>query len=243
MGGSTMATRLLFCFFLFCSAALSAQEKEFPTVIDFSTFDLREIPGYENFDMGAMRNFSPFNGAIELAPFFAYLKNTYTIGTAIETGTFTGNTTAFLGYLFNNVYTIEIDKAFFQNSTARLRVYSNIHVIFGNSPEILGQILPSLKRERLIFYLDAHWYSEWPLLRELEEISKTHRDNCIIVIDDFKVPGRRDIPYDSYGAHECSYEYVCQHLSKIFSAYKFYYLVPKSVACRAKFVAIPKEWS
>jgi hypothetical protein len=42
-----------------------------------------------------------------------------------------------------------------------------------------------------LFFLDAHWYDYWPLLDEIELItSKVPR--CVIIIDDFQVPGRND---------------------------------------------------
>jgi len=238
-----MLKTLLCSLLLFLHANLFSQEKEFPRVIDFSTFDPWQIPGYAECDLEAMSRFSPFNGALEFCPFFAYLKNTYAIRTAVETGTWHGSTAAFLGYLFDNVYTIELDADAFIVAQANLSSYPNIQVCYGNSPDILRQILPLLKGQRLLFYLDAHWFADWPLLRELEEISKTHKNNCIIVIDDFKVPGRPDILYDRYGNQECSYAYIHHHLRKIFSEYKFHYLIPKSIDCRAKFVAIPKKWA
>lgn len=238
-----MIKKLFCCFFLFWAPFLCSQEKKFPTVIDFSTLNPWEIPGYEMCDLEAMNAFCPFNGAVEFCPFFAYLKNTYSIETAVETGTWLGDTTAFLGYLFDQVYTMEIDVATFEKSAARFKNDPTIEVCYGNSPDILRQILPMLEGQRLIFYLDAHWLADWPLLNELEVISKTHRDNCIIVIDDFKVPNRSDIPYDSHGIDlEYSYECIRGHLDKIYSKYTYHYLIPKTLASRAKFVAIPKKW-
>jgi|SRR5579872_5014525 len=213
-------------------------------VIDFGKMDVAGIPGYNSLDLEALaQEYTPFNGAIELGTYFNYLKNTFHIDTAIETGTWQGATTAFLGYLFKEVRTMEINVEAFQNALVNLRPYSNIVVHYGNSPDILRQILPSFKGKRVLFYLDAHWFDYWPLPDELQLISKTHRDNCIIVIDDFKVPGRIDIPYDSCAQGEYSYECIKSHLDKVYSNYYYYYIIPKSVNARAKFVAIPKNWA
>ncbi len=124
-----------------------------------------------------------------------------------------------------------------------LAKYSNIHCHFGSSPTFLRDILPSLSDQRVLFYLDAHWYTDWPLLNELKEIAKTHRDHCIIVIDDFKVPGRKDIPYDWHnGNEEYAYEYVKKSIDQVFSGYSVHYLVPRDVNSRGKFVAIPTNF-
>jgi hypothetical protein len=112
----------------------------------------------------------------------------------------------------------------------------------GDSVSILHSLLPKLIGKPVLFYLDAHGNGAWPLLGEIAEIGKTHKDNCIIVIDDFKVPGRDDIPYDYYKGNECSYEYIKNQLDEVFTEYAFTYLIPKRLSSRAKFVALPKKW-
>lgn len=237
-----MFRKLLTSLMLCVVCAAYAAEKEFPQIIDFSKMPASEVPGHDKCNLKEMNKYTPFNGAIELGPYFFYLRDTYHITAAVETGTWQGETTKFLAYLFDSVYTMEIDPAVYNKAIVNLKPYRNIAISYGNSPDILRQILPPMKNQRALFYLDAHWFSSWPLIDELKTIAKTHRDNCIIVIDDFKVPGRRDIPYDSYGNKECSFEYVQDAMKQVFSSYKYYYLIPKSIAARAKFVAIPKTW-
>jgi hypothetical protein len=236
-------SKKIFCIFLFLTHVFFPLEaNELPIIIDFNTFDISSLPGYKDFDLEGMNRFYPFNCAKEFAPFFAYLKKTYSIQTAVETGNFNTETTPFLAFLFEKVYTLGIDQSIVKKSTAKLSLYPNIEIIYGYTPDCLHQILPNLQTKPILFYLDSHWQSHWPLLDELDEISETHRDNCIIVIDDFKVPGRPDIPYDSFEQHECSFEYISNSLSKVFSDYKFHYLIPKRLNCRAKFVVIPRKW-
>jgi hypothetical protein len=112
----------------------------------------------------------------------------------------------------------------------------------GSSEMVLSELLPTLTDKRILFYLDAHWGKFWPLLDELVEIGKTHRDNCIIVIDDIKVPGRPDILYDAFEGHESSLAYVLDNLNLVFTDYTYHYIIPKDIRSRAKFVAIPKTW-
>ncbi|MBS0652626.1 MAG: hypothetical protein JSR39_03775 [Verrucomicrobia bacterium] len=184
-----------------------------------------------------------FNGAPEISSFVSMLKNHYNIEAAIETGSLYGHTTAFLASIFNEVHTIEIEPSNYQITLNTLSIFPNAVCHFGSSSSVLTEILPTLESKSLLFYLDAHWQEYWPLLDELEAISKTHKDNCIIVIDDFKVPTRPDIGYDAYGEHECSFEYVKDKLGEIYSAYDFYYVLPKRVESKAKLVVLPKNWS
>lgn len=237
--------KFLCSFILVWSSLIFSAEIKFPKFIDFGNSTITsQIPGHKDWDLEELsKEFTlAFNGAVELGPYFAYLRDTYHIKSAVETGTWKGATTAFLSVIFDEVHTIEIYADFYKNSAIALRPYSNIEVMFGNSPDVLRRILPDLKNKRLLFYLDAHWFSDWPLLKELEIIAKTHRDNCIIIIDDFKVPGRTDLAYDAYHNNECSYEYIKTQLTEVYSDYEFYYIIPKWLPARAKFVAIPKIW-
>lgn len=184
--------------------------------------------------------FSAFNGAPEIGVFLAYLKAHYQIDTMVETGTYRGGTTLFFSFLFDEVHTIEIVEETYKNAKEFLSAYPNIHCHLGSSEETLKELLPTLQDRPVLFYLDAHWYDHWPLLQELEEISKTHRDNCIIVIDDFKVPHLKHIGYDAYGEHECSLEYIEKKLDLVFSDYTYHYIIPTFPRARAKFVAVPK---
>lgn len=188
------------------------------------------------------RQFAPFNYAPELIPYFFYLRNRFALTTAVETGTWKAETTQCLAFLFDHVHTIEFQAPFFHNACQLLADNPNVTVHFGNSSDILPQILPSIAPSRTLFYLDAHWFSYWPLLDELQAISVTHQDNCVIVIDDIKVPDRPEIPYDIYETDECSYEYVKDMLSKVYSSYTYFYLIPLDPASRAKLVALPSDW-
>lgn len=183
-----------------------------------------------------------FNSAPEIAQFIHSLKTDYAIDVAIETGTYLGETTRFLADCFNEVHTIEISDVNLNKALKALKDKDNVQAHLGSSEIVLHNLLPALKDKRAIFYLDAHWNEFWPLLDELREIGKTHKDNCIIVIDDFKVPGRKDLKYDKYGPHSCSYRYIENALSQVFTEYDYYYIIPKNAKSRAKFLAIPRKW-
>lgn len=182
-----------------------------------------------------------FNKAPEFGPFFIDLAKKLNISIAIETGTFEGKTSRFFSYAFDHVHTIENHPDVYKNTEKALQMFRNITCHFGSSDEVLQDLLPSLKEAPLLFYLDAHWRDPWPLLKELQAIGRTHRDNCIVIIDDFKVPGRPDIAYDVYLGNECSFEYIYESLNLVFSEYDYYFVIPRDPSCRAKFVAFPKK--
>ncbi len=183
-----------------------------------------------------------FNQAPEIGHFINLLKKDFGIEVAVETGTYRGETTRFFSSCFNEVHTIELNPDSFQFAQENLKDCHNIHYHLGSSEKILSQILPNLHDKRILFYLDAHWNDYCPLLEELGAIATTHRDRCIIVIDDFKVPHRPDCHYDQYGDVACTYKCIQKHLDSIYSSYEYYYVIPKDPMSRAKFVAIPKSW-
>lgn len=238
-----MFRKYVFFFLVLCTSSFVSAMPQLPQVIDFSKLPTIDQGYYNVCDSNAWNlGYYAFNYAPELAPFFAMLKKEYNIDTVVETGTFRGGTTVLFSLLFDNVHTIEIQDATYQVSKENLKQFSNVYCHLGSSEKVLKTILPNLKNQRILFYLDAHWQSHWPLLEELKEISKTHKDNCIIVIDDFKVPGRPDVPYDYYGNNECSLKYIKDQIAQVFTAHTFHLVIPKSVNSRAKFVGIPKQW-
>ncbi|MBU2616791.1 MAG: hypothetical protein KKB79_02295 [Nanoarchaeota archaeon] len=128
---------------------------------------------------------------------FQKLVKKHKIKNIVETGTFMGDTTKEFSKLVDNVYTIESNKDFYLNSERNLKCHENIKIFLGNSPDVLREILPNLKGKTL-FFLDAHWGDYWPILDELNEISKINSlSKSIIVIHDFYVPGK-DFGFDSY---------------------------------------------
>lgn len=237
-----MFHRMMFILSIFLSGGGLYSAPALPHEINFETLQ-GTAAKFEHFEYRSwVTGYSAFNYAPELTPLFAQLAREHRVNVAVETGTFFGGTTVVLSSLFNRVHTIEIVPTTYSAAKKRLEKFENVQCHLGNSNEVLEKLLPNLTEERLLFYLDAHWENYWPLLQELEEIAKTHRDHCIIVIDDFKVPNRPDIPYDKYGRNECSYEYIKERLNLVFSDYTTHYILPRNKISRAKFIAIPKTW-
>lgn len=242
---------MTFSFLVFCCGTIVLHAMDLPPVIDFKslgilqeTFFSKEKPSWEKSlaESALEVGYSAFNEAPEIGVFLHAIKKAYHIDTLVETGSYVGFSTVFFSRCFQEVHTIEISKTSHERVKRFFSGSPHVHCHLGSSDQVLPQILPSLTGKPIIFYLDAHWNDHWPLLQELEEIGKTHRDRCIIVIDDFKVPERPEFPYDQCGAHECSYQYIQNALDKVFSSYSSHYVLPQKTYSRAKFVAIPKMW-
>ncbi|WP_156442324.1 hypothetical protein [Mycobacterium sp. IS-1556] len=109
----------------------------------------------------------------------------------VETGTFLGTTTEFFAEFGVPVYTAEVKPRYHAYSDLRFRPVSDrVHVVLADSRVFLRQLAadPSFPKEKIFFYLDSHWYSDLPLLEEIDVIFGTWK-RSIIMIDDFAVPG------------------------------------------------------
>lgn len=130
-----------------------------------------------------------------------YYRNLHNIAILIETGTFEGEMVRKCRGLFREIWTIELDEQLAKKAEKRLSRFKNIHVVQGNSPSKLPEIL-SLIEEPALFWLDAHYSggitakgaTETPILDELRAVG-THRiKNHVILIDDMRCFGQGDYP-------------------------------------------------
>jgi hypothetical protein len=131
------------------------------------------------------------------------IKNLNLIENVIETGTFEGKTSIFFSLLFKNVYTIELfeklnpysglNHEFLYESIKNK--YKNINFYFGNSGEVLKNILKENSETQFLIILDAHTYNYSPMIDELDSIHKfSKRNDHIIIIDDCKFLGSNGYP-------------------------------------------------
>jgi len=144
------------------------------------------------------------NGQRHRKQIFRDLVSACAFDAIVETGTFKGDSTAYMAQTANlPVYTSEVNSRFSLLARIRLRSFSTVRFFQGDSREFL-QRLPAILKDRtkrLFFYLDAHWYADLPLEGELGIISKDWQ-NFVIMIDDFQVPGDAGYGYDSYGENQ-----------------------------------------
>lgn len=158
----------------------------------------------------------PLHGDQISIKFFKLILNNFKVDCIIETGTYKGFTTAFFAKTFPNIpiYTCEIDEFNYKRAKENLKFYNNVHVFNEPSPEFIKNLIKNkLIGKRPFFYLDAHWLDDWPLESELKIIFNK-LNSAIILIDDFKVPGKEDFTFDKYHGKECSLERVIPNLNK-----------------------------
>jgi hypothetical protein len=201
--------------------------------------------------------YAAFNGDDMVAMIVTRAVSAYNIRHAVETGTFRGRTTQFLAGICDTVRTVELDETIFTESRDYLtKVFANILCAHGTADEILRtkwlrtddpEALPC--DGNLLFYLDAHWYADWPLRSELTLIGSRPdvRDRALIIIDDMKTPGRAFRYYDRYKHHECSLEYLADILVNLYTnTHELVFLgqtsYPSESAAVGKLFLVPKAW-
>ncbi|MEI8229667.1 MAG: hypothetical protein WCG83_00840 [Candidatus Peregrinibacteria bacterium] len=168
------------------------------------------------------KNIHPaFNGDWFLARRMDALIREQGIQTAVETGTYLGQTTRWLARRIPSVHTIEIQEKFATKARQSFRKFSNIQLHIDNSPNALRELIPKITSP-VLFFLDAHWYDYWPILDEIQEIRKSGIRKCIIVIHDFFVP-HSDFGFDSYLGQPLDLAYVTPALDEAFGKQQWKY--------------------
>jgi hypothetical protein len=145
----------------------------------------------------------------------------------IETGSNVGSTLAYVAR--NNpqirCLSCEPDPSAFAQATVNAGKYDNVELFNGTSQQFIDFLCQNelgIFSDHCFFWLDAHGYGfEWPLKKELDFITTKFRSGYIL-IDDFKVPGRKDFLYDEYQGQICSYDYVQGSLNPD-NRYQLYY--------------------
>lgn len=188
----------------------------------------------------------PFNSDPDCPPYVLGLLRRFGITHALETGTYQGGTTRWLAQMVKTVHTIENNPDLVRENEARFRGLANVQAHAGNSPTVMAAVLAhATDQDRYFFYLDAHWNDYWPIRDELLEIAKSRcRNNCLIVIDDFQVPDRPDIPFDSYHGQPLNVAFVEAALRQALPDLAYTYYVPSAahVKSRGRLVAYPRSW-
>lgn len=201
------------------------------------------------------------------------------IDIAVETGTSYGSTSLVLSDIVKQVYTVELKEDVYKETKEKLSRCKNINFYLGSSEKMLETIFHDIKKykdnsiinkilsivkdenekkeikqlipvDHIFFYLDAHWYDYWPILDELEIISKHYKDRAIIVIDDFKVPNRDfGFTIDYNTGNVLDFKYIQDKIEKVYpNGYTYWYddiysLRPgyEDKQATGKFYVVPKN--
>jgi len=125
----------------------------------------------------------------------------------IETGTYLGSSTPYLAAMVSEeMYTIEIDPSVAAQSDERFKKNhpsSRIQLRIGDSVSEIIKVLEKVdpRSQRVIAYLDAHWYEAVPTTKEIEALINWG-GSWIAIIDDFKVDIDPLYKFDVYGSIE-----------------------------------------
>lgn len=143
----------------------------------------------------------PFNGQTMRQSIFTQIVNRVQPSTVFETGTFRGTTTEFIaGVTSAHIFTCELEVNAFRFAERRFRDVPNITTVNLDSRSFLRTYVPCYHRPdgTSLFYLDAHWDDDLPLLEELMIVLET-APRSVVMIDDFEVNDDPGYGFDSYG--------------------------------------------
>ncbi len=131
-----------------------------------------------------------------------YMKNSF-LEVFVETGTYKGDMIYGALHRFKDIYSIELNNTLYSRARKRFSGYPNVHIIQGQSGEILPTILKNINKPCL-FWLDAHYSGgstakgkfETPIMQEMRCIlNHAKADDHVILIDDARCfTGDNDYP-------------------------------------------------
>lgn len=119
----------------------------------------------------------------------------------VETGTYFGDSARFIAERCPAlpIFTCEVDEALATRARRRLKRFKNVQLTYGSSDVFVQHVVQNADPAgTLLLFLDAHWYDYWPLRDEISAIAEGGL-KCVIVIDDFEVPGRPEFGFDVEG--------------------------------------------
>jgi len=153
----------------------------------------------------------------------------FDLKTFVETGTYKGDTvkTMLLSSLFENIYSVDIDKTRAARAKRRFRSFKFIQCDHGDSAVWLPQVLREIN-EPALFWLDAHASYEQvlksgvptPILDEIRAIV-SHRKDHVVLIDDARYYDGNLKDYPTFDQIKSLFppEWNCKVIGDIIHAY------------------------
>jgi cephalosporin hydroxylase len=145
----------------------------------------------------------PLNGQFIRMQQIAKIANSMKPTHVIETGTYFAGSTGYLATLTQGqCITIEANPKFYEIAKQNIDLNfsdGKIETLHGSSDIELPKILQKIPQDsRILAYLDAHWYEDIPIQREIWAL-QSWGGLWVAVVDDFKVPGDEGYGFDVYG--------------------------------------------
>ena len=118
----------------------------------------------------------------------------FRLHTFVETGTYLGEMVEAMKSRFGEVYSVELSAELAARAREKFAGDSNVHIVEGDSAEVLPGILERLKGPAL-FWLDGHFSGgitaqgplDYPIIRELEHIRRHPVKEHVILVDDARL--------------------------------------------------------
>lgn len=146
----------------------------------------------------------PFGFDITLALLIDDLLGAFDIDMIVETGCHLGDTTSYLARRYPDLPIVTCDTVadYVTLTRRRLRGHVNVEAMLLDSRELVAQVDARVdaRAGRPLYFLDAHWDPQWPLLQELDAIQRG-----LVVIHDFDI-GHPRFAYDTYDGVVCGPE-------------------------------------
>ncbi|MST93995.1 MAG: hypothetical protein EXS33_01755 [Pedosphaera sp.] len=160
------------------------------TALDAMLVNPKYVPGD---DIG-------FNGQRHRKKIFGDIIANLPVEAIVETGTWIGNTTAYMAQTSEKpVCSCELNARFHAIAKLRLAGIERVQLELNDSRSFLQKLTTGgLVEKCVFFYLDAHWYDDLPLAKEVDLIA-AHWKRFIVMIDDFKVSDDPGYEFDDYG--------------------------------------------
>lgn len=119
----------------------------------------------------------------------------FNLHTLVETGTNFAHMLYVQQGHFKEIYSIELDPWKVESARRKFANRPNIHVLEGDSGEMLPRLLPALK-EPCLFWLDGHDFDvSTPVKKELDALYKHAIQDHVLLVDDARwFDGRTDYP-------------------------------------------------
>ena len=114
----------------------------------------------------------------------------------VETGSHLGHTINNMVNFFETIHSIELGEYFYKFCLEKFKNNTNVNLSFGDSAFIIKDIIKALSCN-CVFFLDGHFssggtakgFKDCPLLEELNCIMDLHKNEAIIIIDDYRLFG------------------------------------------------------
>jgi hypothetical protein len=143
----------------------------------------------------------PLNGQRHRQEMVRELVRLLDVEVVVETGTYRGASSEFFLHVTGRpLKSVEANARFYAYARRRLRTYSDVELTLDDSRRYLARLAndPKVTALTSLFYLDAHWSEDLPLIEEIRIIAQAW-PRAAIMIDDFCVPDDPGYAYDDYG--------------------------------------------